>query len=53
MWICNVTRKAGGKVVKNQIGADTLNNLVEILDSCGYLNEEATLEIHIWKEGVV
>jgi len=53
MWLCRVTRKQGNEAVKKQIGADTLNDLIEILDQCGYLDEEDTLEIHIGKEGKV
>jgi hypothetical protein len=57
MWICRLTRKEHNgqgnvEVIKKQYGAETLNDLIEILDSMGYLDDEELLEMHWSREQV-
>ena len=51
MWIATITRKVLSEIKKREIRAETLNDIVEVMDEAGYLMEDGdTLEIHIFKE---
>ena len=49
MWICAVNRKVGDEVKKREIRAETLNDIVEVMEEAGYLDDRDTLEIHIFR----
>lgn len=49
MWIATVTRRVFSEIKKREVRAETLNDIIEVLEEAGYLDDD-TLEIHCWRE---